>query len=95
VLKINGLRTIRIDQRAVGCDWIALISARAGGGRFGMAHTFFPGEGMFDSRAICVARNVRDGTIPSVFGDEGKFGSITRSSKLYSTTRAVLRRWGD
>ena len=39
------------------------------------------------------AHRVRDGTVRFVFfGVEGRFGSITRSAKLYSTTRAVLRR---
>ena len=34
-------------------------------------------------------RTVRYGDVPLVFGDEGRFGSITRSAKLYSTTHAV------
>jgi hypothetical protein len=59
-----------------------VIAVRAGDDRLGMAHTFYP-MGL---------KSVRDGAVPS-FGDEGRFDSITRSAKLYSTTRAVVRRW--
>jgi hypothetical protein len=37
--------------------------------------------------------NVRDGVCPSVFGVEGRFGSITRSAKLYSTTLRFSGGW--
>ena len=37
---------------------------------------------------------VRDATFRSLFGEEEKFGSITRSAKLYSTTRAVSQALG-
>jgi hypothetical protein len=62
-----------------------VIGRRVGGDWLGMAHTFYP-MGL---------KSVRDEVVPSVFGDEGRFGSITRSAKLYSTTRAVVRRWED
>ena len=43
--------------------------------------------------AFCAhCTRVRAGKDSVIFGVEGRFGSITRSAKLYSTTRAVLRR---
>jgi hypothetical protein len=92
---MKELQPIRIDQGSIDWDLIDRIDLSIGigaGDRIGMAHTFFP-DGNF-SPAFLYRAGERYATdlFRRSFGGEGKFGSITRSAKLYSTTRAVLRR---
>jgi hypothetical protein len=94
VLRIKGLRTITIDRRLIDRELIGAIDGIGlrVGGRFGVAHTFFPGGSYLSHIFVQAWKRYATERVRSCFGEEEKFGSITRSAKLYSTTRAVLRR---